>query len=456
LACLRFAKLHHNARPALLLSPPDTRSIGAAAAPPPATILPMALNWVWVGFFVVAIVTAAVRMALGEQGIFNALLTALFDGARSGFEISLALAGIMALWLGIMRVGERAGMIELLARLAAPLLRRLFPGVPQGHPAQGAMTMNISANLLGLDNAATPMGLQAMRELQSLNQEQPETASNAQIMFVVMNTAGLTLIPTSVIAVRQSIALKQGLVQFNAADIFIPTLLVTGVSLLVGVIAVALCQRLPLWRWRFWLPVLAVGGLLGAGVAALAQLPVQQAATLTGALGAGVILGVILLFLVVGSWRRVAVYDAFIDGAKEGFGVAVQIIPYLIAILVAIGVFRAAGCMDALMGALAAGVSALGWDTEFLPALPVGLMKVLSGAGARGLMIDVMQTHGVDSFAGRLAAIMQGSTETTFYVLAVYFGSVGIRHARHALACALAADLAGVLAAIAVGYSLLR
>lgn len=395
-------------------------------------------------------------MVLGEHGIFNALLTALFDGARSGFEISLALAGIMALWLGILRVGERAGMIELLARLAAPLMRRLFPGVPAGHPAQGAMTMNISANLLGLDNAATPVGLQAMRELQTLNTTTPETASNAQIMFVVLNTAGLTLIPTSVIAIRQSIALKQGLVNFNAADIFIPTLLVTGVSLLVGVVAVAWCQRLPLWRWSFWWPVVAVAALLGAVVSVLAQLPTEQAATLTGALGAGFILAVIALFLIVGSLKKVAVYDAFIDGAKEGFGVAVQIIPYLIAILVAVGVFRAAGCMDALMGVLAAGVAAVGGNTDFLPALPVGLMKVLSGAGARGLMIDVMQTHGVDSFAGRLAAIMQGSTETTFYVLAVYFGSVGIKHARHALACALAADLAGIVAAIAVGYSLLR
>lgn len=417
----------------------------------------MALNWVWIGFFTVAFATALVRSVLGEEGIFQALLLALFDGARSGFEISLGLAGVMALWLGLMRVGERAGMIEMLARAAGPLLRRLFPEVPSGHPAQGAMTMNISANVLGLDNAATPLGLSAMRELQTLNTRQPEVASNAQIMFVVMNTAGLTLIPTSVIAIRQSIAIKQGLgASFNAADIFIPTLLVTFVSLLAGVLAVAVCQRLPLWRARFLVPVLAVGGLLAWAVSALASLAPEQAARVTGTVGAAVILGVVMLFVLAGAWRRVNVYDAFIDGAKEGFGVAVQIVPYLVAILVAIGVFRAAGCMDALLAAIGAGVAALGWDTAFLPALPVGLMKVLSGAGARGLMIDVMQTHGVDSFAGRLAAIIQGSTETTFYVLAVYFGSVGIKHARHALACALFADAAGLAAAITVGYAMLR
>ncbi|MBL0917892.1 MAG: spore maturation protein [Hydrogenophaga sp.] len=417
----------------------------------------MALNWAWIGLFTVAFATAFVRWLLGEHTILQALLTALFDGARTGFEISLGLAGVMALWLGLMRVGERAGVIELLARAAGPLLRRLFPEVPQGHPAQGAMTMNISANLLGLDNAATPLGLKAMRELQTLNKEPEGTASHAQIMFVVMNTAGLTLIPTSVIAIRQSLALKQGLgAEFNAADIFLPTLLVTFTALLAGVLAVAVCQRLPLWRARFLLPLLAVGGLLAAAVMALARLPADEAARIAGATGAGVILGVVALFLIAGAWRRVNVFDAFIDGAKEGFGVAIQIVPYLIAILIAIGVFRAAGCMDFLMSGIGAGVAALGLDTDFLPALPVGLMKILSGSGARGLMIDVMQTHGVDSFAGRLAAIVQGSTETTFYVLAVYFGSVGVKHARYALGCALFADAVGLIAAIGIGYAMLR
>ncbi len=417
----------------------------------------MALNWVWIGFFTVACATALVRTLMGDEGVFQGLLTALFDGARSGFEISLGLAGVMALWLGLMRVGERAGMVEALARLAAPLLRRLFPEVPNGHPAQGAMTMNISANMLGLDNAATPLGLTAMGELQALNTRQPDTASNAQIMFVVMNTAGLTLIPTSVIAIRQSIAVKQGLgASFNAADIFLPTLLVTFVSLLVGVMAVAVCQRLPLWRARFALPMLAVAGVLAAIVTALAQLPAEQASRIAGATGAMAILGIVMLFLLAGAFKRINVYDAFIDGAKEGFGVAIHIVPYLIAILVAIGVFRAAGCMDALMAGIGSVVSAMGLDTAFLPALPVGLMRILSGAGARGLMIDVMQTHGVESFAGRLAAIMQGSAETTFYVMAVYFGGVGIKHARHALACALLADAAGLVTAIAVGYAMLH
>ena len=417
----------------------------------------MALNWVWIGFFVTACATAVVRWWLGDEGIFTALLAALFDGARAGFEIALGLAGIMALWLGLMRVGEQAGMIALLARVAAPLLRKLFPGVPQGHPAQGAMTMNISANLLGLDNAATPLGLTAMRELQTLNREPPGTASDAQIMFVVMNTAGLTLIPTSVIAIRQSVALKQGLgAGFNAADIFLPTLLATFLSLLAGVLAVAVVQRLPLWRARLAVPLLAVAGLLAAAVTALARLPAEQAARIASTMGAAVVLGVVLLFIVAGAWRRVNVYEAFVDGAKEGFGVAIQIVPYLIAILVAVGVFRAAGCMDALLGAIGTAVAWMGLDTAFLPALPVGLMKVLSGAGARGLMIDVLQTHGVDSFAGRLAAIIQGSTETTFYVLAVYFGSVGVRNTRHALACALWADAVGLVAAIGVGYAMLR
>lgn len=417
----------------------------------------MALNWVWIGFFTVACATALVRTLMGDEGVFQGLLMALFDSARSGFEISLGLAGVMALWLGLMRVGERAGMVEALARLAAPLLRRLFPEVPDGHPAQGAMTMNISANMLGLDNAATPLGLTAMRELQALNTRQPDTASNAQIMFVVMNTAGLTLIPTSVIAIRQSMAVKQGLgASFNAADIFLPTLLVTFVSLLVGVMAVAVCQRLPLWRARFALPMLAVAGVLAAIVTALARLPAEQASRIAGATGAMVILGIVMLFLLAGAFKRINVYDAFIDGAREGFGVAIHIVPYLIAILAAIGVFRAAGCMDALMAGIGSLVASMGLDTAFLPALPVGLMRALSGAGARGLMIDVMQTHGVESFAGRLAAIMQGSAETTFYVMAVYFGSVGIKHARHALACALLADAAGLVTAIAIGYAMLR
>ncbi|HBD39082.1 MAG TPA: hypothetical protein DC084_36490, partial [Cupriavidus sp.] len=332
-----------------------------------------------------------------------------------------------------------------------PLLRHFFPGVPQGHPAQGAMMMNISANMLGLDNAATPLGLNAMRELQSLNR-QPGTATNAQIMFIVLNTAGLTLIPTSVIAIRQAMAVKQGLVGFNAADIFLPTLLATAVSCLAGLLAVAWVQRLNLLKPAVLVTFGLIGGLLGALFFWLRHAPPDQVSKLTALAGSGFILSLITLFLVAGALRRINVYDAFIDGAKEGFGVAVQIIPYLVAILVAIGLFRVTGCMDVVMQALTSVFQWLGMNTDFVPALPVGLMKILSGAGARGLMVDVMTTYGVDSFQARLAAIIQGSTETTFYVLAVYFGSVNVRNTRHALACALFADGVGLVAAVWIAY----
>ena len=317
------------------------------------------------------------------------------------------------------------------------------------------MTLNISANLLGLDNAATPLGLKAMQELQTLN-DRPDTATHAQIMFLVLNTAGLTLIPTSVIAIRQTLAVKQGLVGFNAADIFLPTLVATACSLLSALVAVAAVQRIPLWRAGLLLPLAGFGAVVGALVWWLSRFPPEQAAQWMGVIGAGVILAVVAAFLVAGALRGVNVYDAFVDGAKDGFGVAVQIIPYLVAMLVAIAVFRAAGLMDVLMGWIAAAVSALGLPTDFLPAVPVGLMKVLSGSGARGLMVDVMQTHGVDSFPAKLAAIIQGSTETTFYVLAVYFGSVGVKHTRHALPCALFADAVGLVAAIGVAYAFFR
>lgn len=415
----------------------------------------MVLNFVWLGFFLSAIAVAAVQTALGDVAVLPRLLAAMFDAARTGFEISLGLVGMMALWLGLMKIGERAGMVDAFARGVNPLLRQLFPGVPAGHPAQGAMTLNVSANLLGLDNAATPLGLKAMQELQSLNRR-PDTATDAQIMFLVLNTAGLTLIPTSVIAIRQTLAVKQGLIGFNAADIFLPTLIATGCGLLAALLAVAAVQRLPLWRASLLGPLAAFAGGVGALVWVLARLPGEQAAQWMGLIGAGFILAVVAAFLVAGALRRVDVYAAFVDGAKDGFGVAVGIIPYLVAMLVAIAVFRAAGLMDGLLAAIGSAVAALGLPTDFLPALPVGLMKVLSGAGARGLMVDVMQTHGVDSFAGRLAAIIQGSTETTFYVLAVYFGSVGVKNTRHALPCALFADAVGLVAAIAVGYAFFR
>ena len=415
----------------------------------------MVLNFVWLGFFLSAFAAAAWQLVQGDLAVFPRLLTAMFDAAKTGFEISIGLVGIMALWLGLMKIGERAGMIDAFARGVNPVFRHLFPGVPRGHPAQGAMTMNLSANLLGLDNAATPLGLKAMQELQSLN-DRPDTATNAQIMFLVLNTAGLTLIPTSVIAIRQTIAVKQGLVGFNAADIFLPTLIVTACGLLAALLAVAAVQRIALWRASLLLPLAGFGALIGLLVVWLNQLPPDQAARWMGVIGAGFILAVVALFLIAGAFRRVDVYAAFIDGARDGFGVAVQIIPYLVAMLVAIAVFRAAGLMDLVMGWIAAALAALGWPTDFLPALPVGLMKILSGSGARGLMVDVMQTHGVDSFAGKLAAIIQGSTETTLYVLAVYFGSVGVKYTRHALACALLADFVGLVAAVAVGYAFFK
>ncbi len=415
----------------------------------------MVLNVVWLGFFVSAFAAALVQTLLGDFGVFPRLMTALFDAARTGFDIALGLTGVMALWLGFMKIGERAGMIDAFARGVSPLMRHLFPGVPAGHPAQGAMTMNLSANLLGLDNAATPLGLKAMQELQSLN-PRSDVATNAQVMFLVLNTAGLTLIPTSVIAIRQTLAAKQGLAGFNAADIFLPTLLVTAITLVCALVTVALVQGIPLLRRGLLVPL----GVLAAGAGGLswwlAGLPTADAARWMGLIGSGAILSVVLLFLVAGALRRVNVYEAFVDGAKEGFGVAVGIIPYLIAMLVAIAAFRSVGLMDLLMGAIAWAVSALGLPTDFLPALPVGLMKVLSGSGARGLMVDVMQAHGVDSFAGKLAAIIQGSTETTFYVLAVYFGSVGVKHTRHALPCALLADAVGLVAAVGVGYAFLH
>ncbi len=373
------------------------------------------------------------------------------SSARTAFEIALGLVGVMSLWIGIMRIGERAGVIALFARLVNPLLRHFFPGIPQGHPAQGAMMMNVSANMLGLDNAATPLGLTAMRELQSLNR-QPDTATNAQIMFIVLNTAGLTLIPTSVIAIRQAMAVKQGLVNFNAADIFLPTLLATGASCLAGLLAVAWVQRLNLFKPAVLAAFAVAGGAVAGLFLWLRHAPPDQVSQLTALAGSGFILSLITLFLVCGAIQRVNVYDAFIDGAKEGFGVAVQIIPYLVAILVAIGLFRASGCMDVAMHALTACFTWLGFNTDFVPALPVGLMKILSGAGARGLMVDVMSTYGVDSFPARLAAIIQGSTETTFYVLAVYFGSVNVRNTRHALGCALFADLVGIVAAVWIAY----
>ncbi|WP_207493304.1 nucleoside recognition domain-containing protein [Aridibaculum aurantiacum] len=416
----------------------------------------MALNYVWLFFFLISFVVALVKLFLpasmgGDIQIFSKLLTGVFDSAKTGFDISIGLVGMMTLWLGIMKIGERAGMIDIFARAVQPFFKVLFPGVPKDHPANGSVMMNFSANMLGLDNAATPLGLKAMKELQEINPTK-DTASNAQVMFLVLNTAGITIIPTSVIAIRQSMAIEQGLQGFNAADIFLPTLIVTFISFVAGMALVAFYQRINLFKLPVLVFLLGFGGLMVGAYTWLKQFPPEQMAIYIGMLGSLIIFSIIISFLVLGMVKRVNVYDAFIEGAKEGFGVAITIIPYLVAILVAISAFRTTGCMDYLVLGIGNLVAAVGLNTDFVPALPVGFMKPLSGGGARGLMVDVMKTYGVDSFQGKLAAIIQGSTETTFYVLAVYFGSVNIKKARHALVCGLFADFVALVVAIIIAY----
>ncbi len=406
----------------------------------------MVLNYIWVAFFLIAFVIALFKfLILGDNTVFMGVVNGMFDSAKTGAEISLGLIGIMSFWLGIMKIGDRAGMIGVFSRGISPFFTKLFPKVPKGHPATGAVIMNLSANMLGLDNAATPLGLKAMKELQDINKDK-DVASDAQIMFLVLNTAGLTIIPTSIIAIRMANGSE------NPADIFIPILISSFFSFLGGMIAVAFYQRLNLFK----LPVLLfIGGfasLMALLFYWLGGMPPDQIQLYTGTLGGIVIFSIIILFISYGALKKINVYDAFIDGAKEGFQTSVMIIPYLIAILVAVGAFRVTGGMDYIVNGISYVVAACGLDTSFVPALPVGLMKPLSGGGARGLMVDVMKTYGADSFEGRLASIIQGSTETTFYVLAVYFGSVNIKNTRYALICGLIADLTGLIAAITVAY----
>lgn len=406
----------------------------------------MALNFVWIGFFVIAFTIALIKLIFfGDTQIFTNVVNGMFESSKTGAEISLGLIGIMSFWMGIMKIGEKAGMITLFAKGVNPFFSKLFPGVPKNHPANGSIIMNFSANMLGLDNAATPVGLKAMQELQELNPEK-ETATNAQIMFLVLNTAGITLIPTSVIALRMANGAA------NPADIFIPSLIATFISFTTGMVAVSIFQKINLFK----LPILLfLGGFLGLMALmyfSFAGLPAQQIQTFTGLIGGLLIFSIVMLFIGFGALKKINVYDAFIDGAKEGFTTSVMIIPFLIAILVAISAFRTTGCMDYLVNGIGAAVAFLGFDTAFVPALPVGIMKTLSGGGARGLMVDVMKTYGVDSFQGRLASIIQGSSETTFYVLAVYFGSVGIKNSKHALVCGLIADFVGLVAAIFIAY----
>ena len=412
----------------------------------------MALNYVWIAFFLIGFVVAICKVIfLGQTGLLAEMLNALFDAAKNGFEISIGLTGVMTLWLGIMKIGEKAGVIRVFARAASPLFRVLFKGIPKDSPAYGSVMMNLSANMLGLDNAATPLGLKAMEELQELNPVK-DTASDAQIMFLVLNTAGITLIPTSVIAIRQTVALEQHIQNFNAADIFLPTLIATFIAFLAGITIVSIYQRINLLRLPVILFVCGFAGLIWLLHYSLSGMPADKMNQTIGAIGSGVILFIIVLFITAGMLKRQNVYDHFIEGAKEGFTVAVRIIPYLVGMLIVISVFRSSGCMDYLIGGISKVVALCGLRTEFVADLPIAMMKPLSGGAARGLMVDVMRHYGAASIQGKLAAVIQGSTETTFYVLAVYFGSVQVKNPRHALACGLIADAIGITAAIVVGY----
>lgn len=404
------------------------------------------LNLIWISFFLLAFLVSLAKLVFwGQTDIFVQVVQAIFEMSKVSFEISLGLVGIMSFWLGIMRVGEKGGFLEAITRFLQPLFQKIFPAIPEGHPAFGAMLMNVSANMLGLDNAATPLGLKAMKELQTLNPEK-ESASNAQILFLVINTSSVTLFPVTIFFYRA----QQGAA--DPTDVFIPILIATFVASLVGLISVAWVQRINLLDAT----VLAYLGGLTAGVGGLLFYfsGLDQAAmqAQSAFISNFILFTVIVVFISGTALKRINVYDEFIEGAKEGFKVAIHIVPFLVAMLVAIGVFRASGALDMLLDGVRWVLAGLGWDLRFIEALPTALMKPLSGSGARSLMIETMQTHGADSFAGRLASVVQGSTETTFYVIAVYFGSVGIRHARHAVACGLLADAAGILTAIFITY----
>ena len=406
----------------------------------------MVLNYIWIAFFLTAFIVAVVRLLfLGDTEVFPAIINSTFDSSKTAFEISLGLTGVLSLWMGIMRIGEQGGVIGLFSRLLSPLFTKLFPEIPKGHPVTGSIFMNLAANMLGLDNAATPLGLKAMEGLQELNPKK-DTASNPMIMFLVLNTSGLTLIPISIMVYRAQLGAAQ------PTDVFVPILLATFFSTLAGIIAVSLYQRINLLN-RTILLFLGGTSLVIAGIIYFFSTLSRQQIDIYSTTTANVFLLVIIIgFIVAGMRKKINVYDAFVEGAKEGFTTAVRIIPYLVAILVAIGVFRASGCMDYLIEGIAKLVNLCGINSDFVGALPTALMKPLSGSGARGLMVDAMNTYGADSFVGRLSCIFQGSTDTTFYILAVYFGSVGVVRTRHAVPCGLLADLAGIIAAIFICY----
>lgn len=406
----------------------------------------MVLNYIWIAFFLVAFVIALVRLIfMGDTEVFPAIMNSTFDTSKTAFEISLGLTGVLSLWLGIMKIGEKGGVVNVVARVLSPVFTRLFPDIPKGHPVTGSIFMNVAANMLGLDNAATPLGLKAMEQLQELNPKK-DTATNPMIMFLVLNTSGLTLIPVSIMVYRAQMGAAQ------PTDIFVPILLATFFSTLAGIIVTSLYQRINLINRTMLLTLGGMCAVVAAIIWGFSQMDKSQMNVVSTSVANILLMTIIVVFILAGMRHRVNVYDAFIEGAKDGFTTAVRIIPYLVAILVGIGVFRASGAMDILIDGIKWIVATLGGNTDFVGALPTALMKPLSGSGARGMMVDAMTTYGADSFVGRLSCIFQGSTDTTFYILAVYFGSVGVRYTRHAVACGLLADLAGVVAAIAICY----
>ena len=405
----------------------------------------MVLNYIRIAFFLVAFVFGFVQLLMGDTTIFQKMVDSTFATSKTAFETSLGLTGVLALWLGIMKIGEKAGAVNALARVLSPLFTKLFPDIPKNHPVMGSVFMNIASNMLGLDNAATPTGLKAMAQMQELNPKK-DTATNPMIMFLVLNTSGLTIIPTTILAFRASYGAAQ------PTDVFIPILLATTVATLAGILITAAWQRINLLQPVLLAALLGIIAFVAVVIWGFGQMSAETMGTVTSIAGPVILLGVIVTFIVAGMVRRVNVYDAFIEGAKEGFQTAVRIIPYLVAILVAVGVFRASGAMDRLIDGIAWLVAQCGLNTDFVGALPTAFMKPLSGSGARGLMLEAMQNYGPDSFVGRLSCIFQGSTDTTFYVLAFYFGSVSVKYTRHAVAAGLLADLAGVVAAIAIAY----
>lgn len=406
----------------------------------------MVLNYIWIAFFLIAFVIAVVRLIFfGDVEVFPNIINSTFETAKQGFEISLGLTGVLSLWMGVMKIGEKGGVVNVLARFLSPLFTRLFPDIPKNHPVYGNIFMNIAANMLGLDNAATPLGLKAMEGMQELNAKK-DTATNPMIMFLVLNTSGLTLIPVSIMTYRFQCGAAQ------PTDIFVPILIATFIATIAGIIITALYQHINLLNRTLLLTLGGAIALIAALIGVFMQMKPEQMNAISSTAANVLLFTVIITFIVAGMRKRINVYDAFIEGAKEGFSTAVRIIPYLIAILVAIGVFRASGAMDWLIGGIRWCVELTGANADWVGALPTAIMKPLSGSGARGMMVDAMNTYGADSFIGRLSCIFQGSTDTTFYILAVYFGSIGVSRTRHAVICGLLADLAGVVAAIGVCY----